>query len=508
MSESERVLVLAPAGRDADLARDVLGGVGLEAVACRSMRELCREVERGAGAALLTEEACAPAGELVELLERQEPWSDLPLVVLTSNRLSTYPAIEALRRLGTGRSVTFFERPVRRMSLVSALHVALQARRRQYELRDLIARLARDVEQRDEFLALLGHELRNPLGAMRNCVEVLRLGPGAVGPEDADFALTTVDRQVHHMTRLIDDLLDISRVTRGRLRLKVRPLDLRDVLEQSLLDTAELFRQRGVECAFEPPAAELPVSGDEVRLVQVLTNVLGNGARYTPGGGRVSARARLDGPAVELRVRDTGPGLAPEMLERVFEPFERGESAGEGLGVGLTLARRIAEMHGGHLWAESEGPGRGSEFVLRLPLAERRPGGTDAGPPARGAPQAPCRVLIVEDHRDQARTLRLVVESMGHRVCLAHDGRRALELARAWRPHVVLLDLDLPDVEGCEVARRLRDDARLDCLLVAVTGFGLELDRNRTRRAGCAEHLTKPVTPSQLRSVFQHARGG
>jgi CheY-like chemotaxis protein len=246
------------------------------------------------------------------------------------------------------------------------------------------------------------------------------------------------------------------------------------------------------------------VDGDEVRLVQVAANLLTNAASYTDPGGHIALRLSAADAIAILRIRDDGRGLSREMLDRVFDMFHRNDHSSTGLGIGLTLARRIASLHGGSLIAHSDGEGMGSEFVLRLPLLRD---GAAAAPEADAEPAGSpgLRVLLVEDQADQGRALAMVIEHRGHEVRLADSGQKALAEARAFQPDVVLLDLDLPDMDGCEVARRLRESgARAS--LVALSGFGLESDRQRTRDAGCAAHLTKPVTPQQLDQVFRTVR--
>jgi CheY-like chemotaxis protein len=304
------------------------------------------------------------------------------------------------------------------------------------------------------------------------------------------------------MTRLVDDLLDLSRISQGRPRVEKTRLDLRKVAERAVEMTRALIEGRRHRLTIDLPPQPLGVDGDDVRLVQVVSNLLANASSYTDAGGHIELRVSEEDGVATVRVRDNGRGLSADMLDRVFDMFLRNDRSSSGLGIGLTLARRVALLHGGSLVAYSEGEGKGSEFVLRLPLAEAPVAEGDA---RDEAPHPHLRVLLVEDQADQGRALALVMEHRGHEVRLADSGHMALAEARSFQPDVVLLDLDLPDMDGCEVARRLRaGGARAP--LVALSGFGLESDRQRTQAAGCVAHLTKPVTPQQLEQVFRSVR--
>ena len=367
----------------------------------------------------------------------------------------------------------------------------------QRRLQDL-EKAARNV---NEFIATLAHELRNPLAPIRSAVEVMaRLGPA----DPAQQTLReTIDRQSGQLARIVDDMIDISRITRGGLAINRTPVDLAEVLRRALETAAPLIQasqhRLEVQLAREP----LMVEGDMHRLTQVLANVLNNAARYTPRGGEISVRAQREDGWSLVQVRDTGRGIDRDMLERIFDMFVQGRSPieriGSGLGVGLALARRIAELHGGSLTARSEGENRGSEFILRLPLlaATRAP----AQKAAESAAPAivPKRVLVVDDNIDAATTLQLLLESLGHETCVVHDGAQALRMSTQFRPDIVLLDIGMPGLNGYEVARRLRALERGRPLrIVAITGWDQEADRTRSREAGFDLHLVKPVDPHLL----------
>lgn len=365
--------------------------------------------------------------------------------------------------------------------------------------------------RKDEFLAMLAHELRNPLAPIRAAADLL-----AVGPLDAARLKTTGDvisRQVAHMTGLVNDLLDVSRVTQGLVSLERSALDLRAVTIAAVEQARPLLDQKGHRLTLDL-AADLPtVIGDEKRLVQVVTNLLTNAGKYTPDGGTIQVSLRGDTEELLLLVRDNGIGMDPRLVERAFELFTQGERTPDrtqgGLGVGLALVRSLVEAHGGRVFARSQGVGAGSEFEVRLPAAIGT--ATTATPAAPGMPQRAARpldVLIVDDNRDAAAMLALFLEALGHRCVVEHDSRSALERALREGPDVCLLDIGLPEMDGNELARRLRESpATAASLLVAVTGYGQESDRRNTAEAGFDHHLVKPVDASRLADLIANARG-
>jgi signal transduction histidine kinase/CheY-like chemotaxis protein len=367
---------------------------------------------------------------------------------------------------------------------------AVARRRADRELRERAERLT-------EFLAVLGHELRNPLAAARAGVEVLRTQAGAAGAEQA---VGVLGRQLRQLAGLVDDLLDVARVAQGRLELRREAVDLAEVAARAAEAVRPLAAARGQALELALPAGPCVVEGDPVRLVQVLSNLLHNACKYTDPGGRITLSGEWAGGAAVLRVRDNGIGIAPALLPRLFEPFVQGDrSAGRsegGLGIGLALVRRLVEMHGGTVEAHSAGVGRGSEFVVRLPL---RPPPPAPAPPPPAPPSAARRVLVVDDNADQALMLALLLRGRGHEVRTAHTGPAALEESVAFRPEAVVLDIGLPGMDGYEVARRLRQLPQLrGARLVALTGYAQEEDRRRAREAGFNQYLIKPVEPDVL----------
>jgi PAS domain S-box-containing protein len=647
MSESpnrlaeRRVLIVAPTGRDAALARDVMGEAGVRAAICADLAEMLDELGKGAGALLLSEESLANEVHLhylAERMARQPPWSDLPILLLTHPGADSAMVRMAVRQLG---NVTLIERPVRVASLLTATHTALRARRRQFETREHlqeldhiasaleesesqlkalfanaavgiaevgadgrfalvndalcrllgekretltglpIARVAHaedraEIEQgieqlfargldtysgerrfvrrngdtiwvalsialargegaaggdrgvaviedvterkqaeedlreadrrKDEFLAVLAHELRNPLAPIRNSLHILRMA----GNQDAGVArvVDMMERQVRHMVRLVDDLLEVSRISRGKIELRKDRITLGAVLRGAIDTSRPLIEASGHNLVADIPADELYLDADPVRLSQVFANLLNNAAKYTPAGGEISVAVAVSGGGVEVRVTDNGEGIPPQMLARVFNMFTQvntGSRAQGGLGIGLTLARTLVHLHGGTIEAKSEGAGKGCEFTVRLPLAEQKalaqPLSSELASPE--TPLARSRVLVVDDNHDAADSLGMLLRFLGAEVKVVHDGRAALEAMTGFAPGVVLLDLGMPGMDGLEVARRMRGDPNMKhAVLVALTGWGQREDRRRTGDAGFDYHLVKPADVSTLQAIL------
>jgi PAS domain S-box-containing protein len=362
----------------------------------------------------------------------------------------------------------------------------------------------------NEFLAMLAHELRNPLAPMANALKLLARAPTR-DPTQL-WVREVLARQTGQMSRLVDDLLDVSRVTRSAMVLDRRPLDARMSL-RTALDAARQWIEEGRHRLTLSIAEErLDVDGDEVRLNQVFQNLLHNAARYTPQGGEIHVGARRQGEEAVISVRDNGVGMSAELVDSAFEMFKQGSQSLDrphgGLGVGLTLVQRLVHLHGGSVEARSEGPGRGSEFVVRLPL-RAEPAIVDASSLPEGEGEqggAPRRVLVVDDNQDAAHALRLLLETDGHRVMVAADGAAGLALAREHRPDVMLLDIGLPTLNGYEVATRIRADPALKgTMLIAVTGYGQMHDRARASASGFDHHLVKPVEFRSLQELLRRA---
>ncbi len=368
------------------------------------------------------------------------------------------------------------------------------------------------ARRKDEFLGVLSHELRNPLAPIRNSAYLL--SRCALG-ERARRAASVIDRQVSQLSALVDDLLDVTRITRGKIRLRSERLDFTHLVRQALDDLRSELRDGAVDVRVELPDEALWLDGDSARLGQILGNLVNNALKFTPPGGAIFVGVSRD-PGAQRRaalvVSDTGVGMDAQTLSRLYEPFAQADRSLDrsrgGLGLGLALVKGLVDLHGGDIQAFSEGPGRGARFTVLLPLAD----GERVPPPAKRPVAAALglsrRVLIVEDNRDTADTLREILRLSGHQAEVAYDGRRGLEIARALRPHVVLCDVGLPDLDGYAVARQLRREAALSsALLVALTGYALPEDRRRALEAGFDRHLSKPPDPEAIAALLDEAPG-
>jgi PAS domain S-box-containing protein len=379
-------------------------------------------------------------------------------------------------------------------------------RMRAYQELERTSHELREADRRkDEFLATLAHELRNPLAPIRNGLQLL--GISQPGSQVAEQARAMMERQTKHLVRLVDDLLEVSRISTGKLELRKEAVELAAVLGSAIETSRPLMEAGKHELRIELPREVITLDADPVRLAQVMANLLNNAAKYTTSGGLIEVTARREDARVRIAVRDNGIGIEPAMLPRVFELFTQAEPAPEraagGLGIGLTLARTLVELHGGTIEAHSAGRGKGSEFVVRLPvLASRVQPNVGAPAAPTSAPCMPRRILVADDNLDAANSLGMLLTAMGHQVALAHDGLSALALARKMHPDVLLLDLSMPMLDGLGVATQLRQDPQFArTRMVAITGRGHEDDRQRSFEAGFDEHVVKPVAPDRLRNV-------
>jgi signal transduction histidine kinase/DNA-binding response OmpR family regulator len=417
---------------------------------------------------------------------------------------------------GTRRRTSFHPDELHVMQVVSnQVAMAMERSRLITELHHRADELAEADRRKDEFLAMLAHELRNPLAPILNAVHMLRLSEPRIDPVHRR-AVSAMDRQVRHMIRLVDDLLDVSRITNGKIQLRKEAVSLDMVVEHAVQTSRPLIEDRHHELSIALPSRALLVAADPTRLTQIIANLLNNAAKYTDPGGTIMLRGEVEGDSVLLSVRDNGIGLAPEMLPKIFELFvqsERGaDRAQGGLGIGLTLVRRLVEMHGGTITAHSEGVGQGSEFVVRLPFdpslqddvevptSRTTPlPGSEAPPPDTEARS--LHVLVVEDNDDIRETLKDLLELCGHEVDVAADGASGVERTLALRPDVALIDIGLPGLDGYEVARKLRAELGPEQKrpkLIALTGYGQPGDRQRALDAGFDAHLVKPVDYDDL----------
>ncbi|HYE36139.1 chemotaxis protein CheB [Methylocaldum sp.] len=360
--------------------------------------------------------------------------------------------------------------------------------------------------RKDEFLSMLAHELRNPLAPIRNALEIWRRGDAGEAAERQAQAM--MDRQLRQEARLLDDLLDLSRISRGTIVLKRQPVDLTHLVAQAVDDAYSQIDAHHHRLSLSLPEHAVPVEGDPARLQQIVSNLLNNAIKYTPPGGRITLTLTPEGQDAVLKVADTGIGIGPELLPSIFDLFVQADKSLDrsegGLGIGLTLVRRLVELHGGRIDARSDGTGKGSEFTVRLPALPEMaipvaPAETEA---AKGTPAVRCRILVVDDNADTAESTALLLQLEGHEVQTAYDGPDAVEAAKTFHPQIVLLDIGLPGLDGYEVARRLRALPELGTpLLVAMTGYGQAEDHDRSQAAGFDEHLVKPVAPDQIKSL-------
>ncbi|HYH44950.1 MAG TPA: ATP-binding protein, partial [Thermoanaerobaculia bacterium] len=399
----------------------------------------------------------------------------------------------------------------RMAGVVLVFHDISERRGLEREITERAERLAESDRRKDEFLSMLSHELRNPLVPIRNALHLLEV-PEAT-PEVKENARLVLRRQLDHLVHLVDDLLDVSRITHGKIQLSRRKLDLVELTVGVADSLAAAFSRRNLVLAVDRDPSPLCVDADPIRLEQVVSNLLHNAIKFTQPGGRVRISARREGGEAVIRVRDTGVGMAPSLLRSIFEPFVQADQSLDrtdgGLGIGLTLVRNLVELHGGTVAAASEGPGRGSEITVRLPLADE-PAAELAKPIAEAAVEPASsggglRVLVVDDNADAAETVALLLRMWGYEARTANDGAQAFEVAAELDPEVVLLDIGLPGLDGYEVARRLRAGAQGGARLVAMTGYGRDEDRRRALEAGFDEHLVKPVEPATLRAVLARA---
>jgi PAS domain S-box-containing protein len=641
-TREQRVLILAPTGKDAELTSSILNRADVASTCCSDLPEICREMEFGASAVLVAEEAVGPNQNtyLEEWLTRQPSWSDLPVLILARPGADSAAVAQSMDRLG---NVTVLERPMRVAALVSAIRTALRARKKQYQRRDDLAererlfqeqayiaaivassddaiisktldgvirtwnegaerifgysaaeavgrpitllipperldeepalldrlrrgeriehfetiritkdgqrihvsltvspvrdskgnvvgasKVARDITQRkqaeealreadrrkDEFLAVLAHELRNPLAPIRNSLHILRLS-NRLDPT-AERVGQMIERQVNHLVRLVDDLLEVSRITRGKIELRREPVEVAAIVRNAVETSQPLIEAAGHQLAVSLPSEPMTVDGDPIRLTQIVANLLNNAAKYTDPGGQIWLTVRREQDSMALSVRDTGMGISAEMLPRVFGLFtqiDRTANRGQGgLGIGLALVKSLVEMHGGQVTARSEGLGRGSEFVIRLPLSTA-PSRETIPSESRPFPiLTPRRVLVVDDNRDAAESLGMLLRLLGADVQIAFSGPEALEAISGFKPAVVLLDIGMPGMDGHEVARRVRGQLEFqDITLIALTGWGQEEDQRLSQAAGFDYHLIKPADVNALGTLLvtlDHRRCG
>jgi len=503
-----RVLVLAPTRADAQVTVRLLTAEGVVAQICETESDLAHEIARGAGTAMLTDEfpRSEPLQELRFVLDLQPSWSELPVLLLAR---ADSPRLETLRHIP---GVVLLERPVNIRSMISAVQAALRARLRQYELRNQLERtraanleLQRAARAKDDFLATLSHELRNPLSALTTAAELL--DRGGVNKDTDHMARQVVRRQSAQMSRLLDDLLDVARITHGRLEIKKVQVELSAVVRAAVETVQPLLTRKGHAFVLTLPEREVILDADPVRLAQVIANLLTNAAKYTEARGHIDLVVQRERDELVFRVRDDGIGIEESAQADIFGMFSQLRPAIErsegGLGIGLALAKALVEMHGGTIAVHSEGRGKGSEFTLRLPCAIAS-AGRDIAPADRiGKPARGLDIILADDNVDALESLATLLEFEGHTVRVARDGANAIALLAQRAPSVMLLDIGMPGMNGYEVAQkvRLRDDAA-NIYLVALTGWGQPGDKARAQQAGFDHHVTKPVDFEELSELL------
>ncbi|HEX6705140.1 MAG TPA: hybrid sensor histidine kinase/response regulator [Albitalea sp.] len=497
-----RCLVTAPSGKDAMLIAGALARGRIASRICATAAETASEGRCGAGAILIAEEALVTEDSLKAmqaLIEDQPAWSDLPVLLLTKSGPAMRLALTATAALG---NVTVLERPVPMATLVSAVRTALRTRERQY--------LARTADRRkDEFLATLAHELRNPLAPMTNALHLLRRGDAQA--EVRQWSLDVMQRQLRQMTRLIDDLLDVARISQGKVVLQRRVVDVREVVRNAIEISTPWIETMRHQLDARLPDAPVLVDADPVRLAQCISNLLNNAARYTPEGGHIVLTATCAGSQLVLEVADDGVGIAADAMHglfRIFSQIDRSQRGSQGgLGIGLSIVKSFVEMHGGSVEARSGGLGRGSSFVIRMPVVEHcdtPAAALSAGLARHDVP--PQRILVIDDNADSADTLSLLLRTCGHVVDKAYTGQAGIAAALATPPALAIIDIGLPDMSGYDVARRLREaSATSDTVLVALSGWGQDIDRARSAQAGFVQHLVKPADPAVVLELIQAA---
>jgi signal transduction histidine kinase/ActR/RegA family two-component response regulator len=544
-STDERVLILAPTGRDASLTVKYLAEAGVRVEPCAGIEELCEKLLAGGGAALVSEEALTSETVecLLEALGQQPAWSDFPLVILTTGEGAIPSRLGTLKALGEVGNMTLVERPTRVITLISALRSALRARHRQYQVREHLAAEERAQEERarlleeavvareqaeeanrakDLFLATLSHELRTPLTAVLGWARILR----SMEMDDvtARHGLQVIERNAESQNQLIQDLLDVSRIISGKLRLDVKQVGLIPVIEAAVDSVQQAVEARNIDLDVEFGTGSDLVRGDPDRLQQVVWNLLSNAIKFTPKGGRVGVRLERHGSDVRIEVSDTGQGIAPEFLPHVFERFRQADGSTTrthgGLGLGLAVVRHLVEQHGGTVSAESAGEQQGSTFTVDLPVtAVGTPDLEAHGETPHAAPHLPqegsgllcgVRILVVDDHTDARELLSIVLISAGAEVSSADSARAALAALQRTRPDVLISDIGMPGEDGFALINSIRSLPQEEggkTPMIALTAYATEDDRLRALAAGFEDHLPKPVEPATLVTAVAHLVG-
>ena len=492
-----RVLIYAPSGQDAVLASKMLTLAQVDNLVTASAGELAEQLTLGVGAVLTVEEALSNGGlkAIGEFVQSQPSWSDLPIVLLTNRGPDSLSVRQAIGVLG---NVTLLERPVRTLTLITSLQSVLRARAKQYEVRETDRR-------KDEFLASLGHELRNPLAPIRTSMGVLT----HLYPDHAPVKKVSevVERQVAHLTRLVDDLLDVARINSGKIELQRAPTSFAAIIGHVIELCSAAAAMKRIRIDQFLPSEHVALHADYARVVQIVSNILSNAIKFTPIDGVITVRASVAHGCLHIRIKDNGIGLEPQALDAIFAMFEQSRppsgQIASGLGIGLSLSRQFAEMHGGSVHATSEGLGKGSEFVVSLPVLSVEPAAAIVQ--VQDTPalvELRPKVLVVDDNRDAADSLQALFEMENCEVATAYDGQEAVLAAEQAMPDMIVMDLGMPRMDGYEAARRIRrQPGAKEVLMIAVTGWGQNDARQRTMEAGFDHHLIKPVDFDEIKQL-------
>jgi signal transduction histidine kinase/ActR/RegA family two-component response regulator len=506
----QRLLVLAPTGADSRLAVELLKRNGFNAESCASGEQLRQELAAGIGALIVADEALTPefVMQMVSILENQPPWSDIPVIILTKrhNAESTAHSFPSLYRR---TDVTVLERPIKTEILLGVVRNVLSARQRQYEVRSLLTSLEQKVQERDRFLAMLAHELRNPLSVISNSLQLLNTS--AKGKKNRPLELAT--RQTNVIGRLLDDLLDVARFANSKISLDRENIALSTVIENSV-DACRRNMLQKRQHFTRTLRRDVIFNGDPTRLTQLFSNLLMNASKYTPIDGQIDIHCEIQDSSAYIAIKDNGIGIKPDLLTHLFEPFVQGDQGIErsqgGLGLGLALAKSIAELHGGSIKATSGGIGCGSEFTVRLPIASVQSAENSFDPSLISTHlNGSLRIVLAEDDEDAAESLQALLGHCGYDVHIAKDGRAALAAALVLQPQVILLDIGLPGMNGYELAQELRirmPDPKP--LLVALSGYGQPEDLRRSREAGIDYHFVKPIQLEKLQELLTRYEAG
>ncbi|HEY1684537.1 MAG TPA: ATP-binding protein [Tepidisphaeraceae bacterium] len=523
-----RVLVIAPTRADAQAIGRLLGGSGITCMFFANIRELCSALKDGVGAIIISEEAATDGPDvLAECVRTQSVWSDIPIIVLSRSGAEPALLAQAMQQLG---NVSVVERPVRVTTLVSLVKSNLRARQRQYQVREYLAerdqllgleRSARaDAERngkmKDEFLATLSHELRTPLNSILGWSQLMR-ETGETG--DLNEGLQIIERNARAQTKIIEDLLDMSRIISGKVRLDIQPVDLAAAVHVAIENARPAAQAKNIRLEYSiDPSAE-PINGDPNRLQQVLWNLLSNSVKFTPADGRITVALKRIDSSMQLRVADTGEGIDPEFLPHVFDRFRQADGSTtrrhSGLGLGLSIVRQLVELHGGTITARSDGKGKGATFEIHLPIgavAQEQPEISEkpARPPAilQGAPKE-CsslrgiKVLVVDDEPDARLMMRRFLEGYKAVVLTSASASEALDVIKREKPDVVVSDIGMPGRDGYELIRELRslEHGQSQTPAIALTAYARTEDRIKAINAGFQLHLSKPVEPAELITV-------